>query len=189
MRDRLNSAPLRDATEPAWQALTFAMHGDSSKHSRLVVVRPITPNDGEGLHAFVQAMSPNSRSDRFHGGLAELSSAMLEGLTHVDQTNHVAFVAQHCENSLLIGEARYAVDANGEKGECAVAVADACQGQGLGTFLLEALIHAACRAGLMQLEGEVRYTNMRMRSLATRLGFAIQTHPEPNKVRNVRQCM
>ncbi|HVL59364.1 MAG TPA: hypothetical protein VM491_22960, partial [Burkholderiaceae bacterium] len=60
---------------------------------RCVEIRPVSRADAQRLHAFVRALSPATRYRRFHGAIHELTPAMVDFLTDVDQRAHVALIA------------------------------------------------------------------------------------------------
>lgn len=142
-----------------------------------VTLRQIRHDDAGALQGFVRALSPASRRLRFHAALNELSEAMLEALTCVDQRRHVAFVLTVTERGTerIVGEARYAVGGDRESAEFGIAVADAFQGLGLAERLMAALIDAARASGLRWLVGEVLVGNSRMLAFARRCGFVMST--------------
>lgn len=151
-----------------------------------VALRPIRPDDVDGLQCFVRALSPASRRLRFHAALSELSGTMLKAMTCVDQREHVAFVltVTTCGAERIVGEARYAVVGDRETAEFAIAVADAFHGQGLAERLVAALIDAARGNGLRWLVGEVLAGNARMLAFVRRCGFDVTTcGVEPGAVR------
>jgi acetyltransferase len=138
-----------------------------------VLVRPVHPQDLELVRAFVRELSPESRYNRFHGAVKELSAGMARWATHVDYDRHLALIAVIYRDGREkeIGAARYSVRADGETAEFAVAVADAWQGRGVGARLLSDLMRVAARRGLRWMEGEVLASNRGMIALARRLGF------------------
>lgn len=149
-----------------------------------VALRQIRPDDTGAPQDFVRALSPASRRLRFHVALNELSEAMLEAFTCVDQRGHVAFVLTVAERGTgrIVGEARHAVSGDRETAEFGIAVADAVQG--LAERLMAALIDAARARGLRWLVGEVLAGNWRMLSFARRCGLAATTRGmEPGIVR------
>src|SRR5690606_37322538 len=80
-------------------------------------------------------LSPHSRGMRFLGEFAGLPDAELRRLVDVDGVRKVAFAAfDSCDR--LVGVSRFSCDADPRGCECAVAVADAWQGVGLGTCLM-----------------------------------------------------
>jgi acetyltransferase len=138
-----------------------------------VLVRPVHPQDLELVQAFVRQLSPESRYNRFHGALKELTPGMARWATHVDYDRHLALIAVVYRDGreIEIGAARYVVQADGETAEFAVAVADAWQGRGVGARLLGYLVRVAAGRGLRWMEGEVLAANRGMLALARRLGF------------------
>src|SRR5262245_12971681 len=118
-------------------------------------VRPLRRDDAERLRAFVRDLSPTSRHQRFLSSFRELPPALLERLMQVDGPEHHALIAVAIEDGreVVIGEARYALEANGAA-EFAIAVADAWQGRGLGRRLLWAIEGAARDAGIRRLFGD-----------------------------------
>lgn len=151
-----------------------------ARNGRMILIRPILPDDERIVQAFVRNLSPRSRYQRFHNALKELSPELLHRATHVDYDRHLALIAETFDDALEteIGAARYVLRRDGASGEFAVAVSDAWQGQGLGKALLEKLIAAARERGLQRLEGEVLHDNKPMLTLAGRLGFRLRRHPE-----------
>ena len=104
------------------------------KSGRLVLVRPIHPQDETLVQSFVRGLSPRSRYFRFHNAIRELDPRMLHAATHVDYRRHLALIAEWFdgESEVEIGAARYFVRKDGETAEFAIAVADAWQRQGAG---------------------------------------------------------
>ena len=151
-----------------------------------VLIRPVHAQDLELVQAFVRELSPESRYNRFHGAVKELTPGMAHWATHVDYDRHLALIAVVYQDGreIEIGAARYAVMADGETAEFAVAVADAWQGRGVGARLLRGLIEVAARRGLRWMEGDVLATNRGMRALARKLGF--QSRARGGEARLVR---
>ena len=84
---------------------------------------------------------------RFLGQVGEPSDSLIRKLTELDYRHDMAFVALSQEGGVAhaVGVSRYSVAPDGLSCECAVTVADAWQGKGLGTVLMRDLIdyHAA----------------------------------------------
>ena len=81
-----------------------------------------------------------------------------------------------------IAVGRYALLPDGASCEFALAVADACQGMGIGTMLLDALIRHARSAGLVRMDGFVHESNVDMLRLARNRGFEIRRESEDQSV-------
>lgn len=138
-----------------------------------MLIRPIQPADGDAFQAFVQALSIESRTNRFLFPVRELSPASLQALTHADQQRHVGLVALIGQR--IVGEGRYVVLGDSGKAEFALAVADDLQRTGIGARLLYALSETARRAGLAALEGDILRTNQAMLKFLRREGFEMRS--------------
>ncbi len=146
------------------------------RDGRRVRVRPVRAHDAAAEQAFVVALSPLARYRRFHLGLSELPAGLLRSFTEVDQSAHVALVAE--AGDTIVADARYVRDSTGRTGEFAIAVADAWQGSGLGRALMQRLLASAGRAGLERLCGAVLADNEPMLAVMRRLGARLAADPE-----------
>lgn len=144
-----------------------------ARNGERVLLRPIHPQDAELAREFVRGLSPESRYNRFHQALTDLTPEMARWATRVDYERHFALIAEVFRGGreVEIGAARYHVAQGSDAAEVAVAVADDWQRQGIGERLLRGLIQAAARRGVRWLEGEVLKDNRGMLALARRLGF------------------
>jgi acetyltransferase len=136
-------------------------------------LRPVLPQDRQGLADMILRLSKSSRYRRFHGTIAQLPDHMLDSMTDVDHHRHVALVVTtvQADVELVVADARYYVDEQGEAAEFALMVSDERQRRGLGLRALEALNRAATRQGLRWLHGSVLSGNVPMLSLMVRYGF------------------
>lgn len=136
-------------------------------------LRPVRAEDRAAMRHFVQALSPESRGLRFHGGVKADSERLLTHLTQADGLRHIAYVAVlACDDGeLIVGEARVVGGSAGEPAELAIVVADAWQGRGLARQLLDTVLAAAAEAGLQAVVGEVLAHNARMACFMERAGF------------------
>ncbi|MBT2320973.1 GNAT family N-acetyltransferase [Variovorax paradoxus] len=143
-----------------------------------VQIRAVRPEDARRFGDFVAGLSAASRGERFGGGLAPCSPAMLVELVSVDGVGQVAFVATRAttEGEEVIGEARYAVGADGGCAELSLVVADIWQGQGLAGQLLDRLLEAARDAGLCRVFGELPSSWLRTIHFLRRMGFVACAH-------------
>ena len=148
------------------------------KGGRLVLVRPIHPQDETLVQSFVRGLSPRSRRLRFHNAIRELDPRMLHAATHVDYRRHLALIAEWFDGDaeVEIGAARYFVRKDGATAEFAIAIADAWQRQGLARHLLQRLMAIAEQRGLERFEGDVLEENHAMVGLALDLGFEVREH-------------
>ena len=143
-------------------------------------VRPIRPEDAEMERAFVAALSDEARYFRFFYHLQELTPAMLARFTQIDYDRELALVALLDVDGRVdyVGVARYVTNPDRESAEFAVVVADAVQGRGVATVLMERLIECAKTRGLRRLEGTVLRENQRMIAFSARLGFVPHENPD-----------
>jgi acetyltransferase len=148
------------------------------KGGRLVLIRPIHPQDETLVQSFVRGLSPRSRYFRFHNAIRELDPRMLHAATHVDYRRHLALIAEWFDGDaeVEIGAARYFVRKDGATAEFAIAIADAWQRQGLARHLLQRLMAIAEQRGLERFEGDVLEENHAMAGLALDLGFEVREH-------------
>jgi len=154
-------------------------------------LRPLRADDAGAEQRFFNGLSLDSRHQRFHFGLRELSPALLKLLTDVDQRLHRAWVVEIGEADEpglpVVADARYVRDAEAPgRAEFALAVADDWQGRGLGRRLVAHLAADARRQGLQQLYGDMLAENRRMLALMRDLGARLLPHPDgPQLVRAV----
>lgn len=163
----------------AGQAQRWALPGD-----RTVLLRPLRPGDRCAEQTFFNGLSLDSRHQRFHFGLRELSPALLKLLTDVDQRLHRAWVVEAeamtaTADRPVVADARFVCDpAQPQIAEFALAVADDWQGRGLGRRLMAHLIAEARRQGVQRLFGDVLAENRRMLALMREYGARLHTHPD-----------
>jgi acetyltransferase len=156
-----------------------------------VIIRSIGPEDAEREQAFVRGLSPESRYFRFMNTLRELSPEMLERFTHPDPAREVALVALADEGGKQsqVAVARCAAGSERDSCEFAIVVADAYQGRGLGSRLMQELIARARARGVARIEGLVLASNHHMLELMQSLGFGIVTLPEDARMRRVSKSL
>ena len=143
-------------------------------------LRAIRPDDKERLVDVLSRMSPESVYFRFFRSKKRLSDEELEKFTNLDFTSNVALAAtlRTGAKEEIIAVGRYAA-LPAEKGaprraELAFAVADAHQGRGIGTLLLEHLAPIARANGITRFEADVLGENNRMLEVFARSGFGIE---------------
>jgi acyl-CoA synthetase (NDP forming)/GNAT superfamily N-acetyltransferase len=151
--------PTQPPTEPApppphWEADIVAADGGT------VHLRPICPEDAEGLVGLMERSSEQTRYYRFFGPMKRLSDKDLHRFTHVDHVHRVAFVVLLGDSLVAVG--RYDRYPGTDDAEVAFLVEDAHQGRGLGSVLLEHLAAAARERGIKRFVAEVLSQNSRM---------------------------
>jgi GNAT superfamily N-acetyltransferase len=137
---------------------------------RLTTLRAIGPRDRDAFLAFHAGLSAESRYLRYFSARRKLPEQEILHYTTVDQRDHAGLGTWL--DGELVGHALYDRLADPEEAEVALEVADACQGLGIGTAMLEALAQLARRAGIRRFVGHVLPTNRRMLQVFRDLGFA-----------------
>jgi len=118
--------------------------------------------------------------------MIQITREYLERLTTVDFTRDMALAAVLMleDREVLIGVARYVLDADGRGCEFALVIADAWQGRGIGRRMMQKLIAVARDRGLERIYGEVLSTNRRMLNFCRQLGFVpSRENDDPTVVR------
>jgi acetyltransferase len=136
-----------------------------------VAVRAIQPDDVPLLQRFAARLSPRTVYQRFGQHLRELSPVMLARFTNLQPGRERALVALEPPGGEFIAVGRYAPNADGRTAEFALTVADAWQGRGIGSALMERLCEAAARDGYEALYAHILGDNRDMLDLASRFGF------------------
>ncbi len=138
-------------------------------------VRPIRPDDADGITRFHAGQSDESIYLRFFAPLKQLSDRDLYRFTHVDYEDRIALVATH--RGAIIGIGRYdritPTDA-----EVAFNVSDHHQGKGIGSVLLEHLAAIGREEGLLSFSAEVLPQNTRMLKVFADAGYSISRRVE-----------
>ncbi len=127
---------------------------------RTVHVRPIRGDDVGGLYDLWSRLSEKSIYLRFFSPVPRPSERQLEMLATVDYVDRMALVAELGDQ--LLGVARYDRRVNVVDAEVAFVVADAHQGRGIGTALLEHLAAAGRAAGVHRFVADTLPENQRM---------------------------
>jgi acyl-CoA synthetase (NDP forming)/RimJ/RimL family protein N-acetyltransferase len=147
-----------------WEADVVLVDGHTAH------LRPIRPDDADGLQRFHVAQSPESVYLRFFAPMPRLSERDLYRFTHVDHVDRVAFVATVMGE--IVGVGRYdRVDAG--TAEIAFNISDAHHGRGLGSVLLEHLAAAARENGLHRFVAEVLPQNRKMIGVFRDAGYEV----------------
>ena len=121
----------------------LAMQGATSGRVNLAMLEP---TDGEPLRRLFFRLSPDTVYRRFMSPIARPEQARPDRLLDIDHSDREAVVA--VADGEILGVARYNRWAGSDAAELAVVVADAWQGQGLGTRMLAALADLAFGSGI-----------------------------------------
>ncbi len=113
-----------------------------------VWIRPIRPDDKEGLRVGLGRLSRGTIYRRFLAAKPRFTSAELRYLTEVDGRDHIALVAVDADGDLVAVARCVRFPDRPDTAEMAVVVGDGLQGQGLGRALAHRLADAALAAGI-----------------------------------------
>ena len=142
-----------------------------------VHVRPVRSDDGPAIHAFLEAVSPESIAFRFFGA-ANLDWATSWSVD-VDYLNRYGLVVESGSPRTIVSHAMYArIDST--RAEVAFLVSDAWQGRGISTILLAHLAEAARERGIMTFVAEVLPHNHRMIDVFRQSGFPVELRSIPD---------
>jgi len=164
MDETVSTATVRYPT--AWEFDALLADGST------VHVRPIERSDAETLRAFHETLSPETVYRRFFGPRPHLSDAEVTRFTTVDYQDRFALVALLGHE--LVGVARYD-RVHAEVAEVAFVVADAHQGRGIGSLLLEQLAAVARERGIARFEADTMFGNGPMLGVFRDAGFVVRS--------------
>lgn len=148
---------------------------------REAVLRGIAPGDREAFLAFHAGLSEESRYLRYFSARRRLPEREIRHFTEVDQRDHAGVVV--LVGGAIVGHALYDRLADRDEAEVALEVADAFQGHGVGTLMLDELARMAVRAGIRRFVAHVLPANQKMLQVFRDLGFAEHAHYEDGTVR------
>src|SRR3981081_3408555 len=122
-------------------------HSDTLRlrSGKSVTVRFVEPRDADALQAYFRALTVRSRYNRFLGAMSELPQTELAHFPHAGEHDRFSVIATMIidGHETIVGEARYAFDADTERFEFGLSVDDRWQGHGIGSALLK---NMECRA-------------------------------------------
>ena len=182
---------LRDSTgdamtyPPHWEADVVVADGGT------VHLRPIEPSDADALVKFHAGLSARTRYLRYFSAYSRIPERDLYRFTHVDHHDRVALVAWLGDEIIAVG--RYERTAPGpssaeassklpSEAEVAFVVADAHQGRGIGSVLLEHLAAAARESGIARFTALVLAENDAMIRVFREAGYQTTRHVEYGEV-------
>jgi RimJ/RimL family protein N-acetyltransferase len=135
-------------------------------------LRPIGPQDRDGLATLFARLGPESRRRRFLSPRPELTPRELAYLADVDHIDHEAFAAVDQRDGSIVGVSRYIHYTDRPRvADLAVEVADELQGMGIGTALARRTVQRARGNGFTLLTATTLWENRPARALLRRLEF------------------
>jgi acetyltransferase len=137
-----------------------------------VCVRPIRHEDAPALIEMIRRADPADVRSRFHVAMREPPPELIERLTDLDYTQHMALAAWI--EAEIVAVARLVCDPGCGSGEFALAVRSDQQRRGIGRGLMGLLLDYARARGMVEVWGSIEIDNDRMLQLAKELGFRPQ---------------
>jgi GNAT superfamily N-acetyltransferase len=149
------------------------------RSGKSLTVRFVEPRDAEALQSFFRSLTVRSRYNRFLGAMSELPQTELDHFIHVGEADRFSVIAVMPIDGAetIVGEARYAFDADTSRFEFGLSVDDRWQGHGVGSALLKNLECRAAAFGAERLFGDTLRSNDAMLGLARKSGFAFTNSP------------
>lgn len=146
--------------------------GDGSR----VRLRLTRPSDGRLVRAFLDGLSPETRTRRFLAPTPVVSDAVVRHFTFYEPRERLMLAATKPIGGAesIVGLADTAFLATG-LAEIGIVVDDHVQGHGLGKLLSEAVASVALQHGANRLKAEMLHGNEPMLKLLERLGRTVQT--------------
>ena len=164
-----------DPAPPAhWEADVVVADGGT------VHLRPIRPSDAEAIIRFHGGLSRRTRYLRYFSAYPRIPDRDLKRFTHVDHHDRVALIAELGGEIIAVG--RYESTPGTDEAEVAFVVADAHQGRGIGSVLLEHLAAAARECGVKRFQAIVLAENDAMISVFREAGYETTRHIEYGEV-------
>jgi acyl-CoA synthetase (NDP forming)/GNAT superfamily N-acetyltransferase len=168
------------AYPPSWEADVVVADGGT------VHLRPLAPADAEALVAFHAGLSMRTRYLRYFSAYPTIPQRDLIRFTHVDHVDRVALAAWLGRDIIAVGRFDRLPGPDpataGTTAEVAFVVADAHQGRGIGSVLLEHLAETARELGITRFEAVVLTENTRMLRVFLDAGYQPARHVDGNEL-------
>ncbi|WP_055557994.1 bifunctional GNAT family N-acetyltransferase/acetate--CoA ligase family protein [Streptomyces sp. NBRC 110028] len=170
--------------------MTDTTHRPGTVHALLadgstVEIRPARPQDLDEVLRMHREMSPEALRLRFFAANPRYTRAAAERICAPAHPGYQALVA--VAESRVIGVAEYdtlpAAPGEPVSADLALAVAEGRHGQGIGTLLLEHLVHAAREAGVSAFTAEALAENHEVLKVFGDLGLRTSRHFDGTDVR------
>jgi GNAT superfamily N-acetyltransferase len=149
------------------------------RSGKSLTLRFVEPEDASALQGYFRSLTVRSRYNRFLGAMSELPRTELDHFIHVGEGDRFSVIAVMAIDGIetIVGEARYAFDADKATFEFGLSIEDRWQGQGAGSALLRNLECRAAAFGAKHLFGDTLRSNDVMIGLARKSGFAFKPSP------------
>jgi GNAT superfamily N-acetyltransferase len=150
-----------------------------------LALRPARSSDGDALQTYVRGLSPQSRYNRFLGGVSEIPASELARALAANGRDTLTLLLTSTvkDGETVVGEARMAISCAKRAGEFALSIANDWRHLGVGSALLQEIERKAAADGIELLFGDTLRTNEGMIGLARGRGFRLGPGFEPRLVR------
>ena len=158
------------------------------RDGRTAHIRAMLPADeAEILQAF-DRLSADARYMRFMRAVREPNRERMRKIlaSFPERGVGIAATVPAADGIDIVGTAIFVLGSDPATCEFAITIAADYGGAGLGRTLLTALIDAAKRRGLKEMEGFVLASNKPMLGLAARVGFSVSIDPDDRSIRLCR---
>ena len=141
-----------------------------------VRIRPMKPEDEPLVEEFLTACSEETIHFRYFRRIKRWTHDMLIRFTQFDYDRELGLMAVGAPPGpeVMMGVSRLVTTADRQDAEFALMVADAWQGRGLGSKLMEKLMAAAREMGVKRLKGDILSGNHPMLALMSKKGFTLK---------------
>ena len=172
------------AYPPHWEADVVVSDGGT------LHLRPIMPDDADALVRFHAGLSVRTRYLRYFSAYPTIPPRDLIRFSHVDHVRRVALAGWLGGEIIAVGrfdrlaeaDRPVAEDPAGRLAEVAFVVADAHQGRGIGSVLLEHLVEIGRELGVQKFEAVVLAENRAMMRVFLQAGFEATRRLEGSEV-------
>ncbi|MGD9962621.1 MAG: GNAT family N-acetyltransferase, partial [Thermoplasmata archaeon] len=137
-----------------------------------LAVRPIKPTDEELLSDMFYDLSDQTIINRFFSMLKSMPHRKLQEFCVIDYQSEMSLVVLHGKRPKrkMVGLGSYHLNPSTKRAEIAFLVADAWQGRGIGTYLMQELVKIARVKRIRGLTAEVLRDNLAMIALMHKAG-------------------
>jgi GNAT superfamily N-acetyltransferase len=148
-----------------------------TEDGRTLELRTANSSDSTLMNTFLSHLSTGSRYFRFgHVGVCLSSEIACSMCSHQPgEHERLIILTDLGGETIQIGCAGYQVLSDSHRCEFDIVVADAWQGMGVSSWLMDAMIGSARQNGLQEMFGRTHATNTRMHRLARRHRFCVLT--------------
>jgi acetyl coenzyme A synthetase (ADP forming)-like protein len=141
-----------------------------------LALRPGRASDVDSLLRFFEGLTPQSRYQRFLG-FPDLDAGRALLLLAADKPGAMALIGD-VAGKIVAFAGFYRTTDTSDRAEVAFAIADALQGRGIGTRMLEQLCEIARRQGIGIFEASVLAGNRRMMDVFVDCGYSVTSRLE-----------